>query len=102
MRSRKVPAKPIYLAEQNKTITYVYLLISEKDPMKIYIGRTSNLEKRLAEHNRGESAYTKAFAPWKIETYIAFSNAKLADTFEKYLKVGSGFAFMKKRLLPEI
>ncbi len=82
-------------------MTYVYLLISKKYPNKVYIGRTSDLEKRLAEHNRGESSYSKTFGPWKMETYVAFSDAKLAEAFEKYLKSGSGFAFMKKRLLPK-
>ena len=82
-------------------MTYVYLLISTKNPAKVYIGRTSNLEKRLAEHNRGESSYSKTYGPWKLETYVAFSDEKLAEAFEKYLKAGSGFAFMKKRLLPK-
>ena len=82
-------------------MTYVYLLISTKNPAKVYIGRTSNLEKRLAEHNRGESSYSKTYGPWKLETYAAFSDEKLAEAFEKYLKAGSGFAFMKKRLLPK-
>lgn len=80
---------------------YVYLLISERNPNKVYIGRTSDLEKRLAEHNRGEASYSKTYAPWRLETYVAFSNEKLAETFEKYLKAGSGHAFMKKRLLPK-
>jgi len=80
---------------------FVYILTSIQDPTKFYIGKTSNLEKRLSEHNRGKSAYTKTFAPWKIETYVAFSNEKSAEAFEKYLKSGSGFAFLKKHLLPK-
>ncbi len=83
-----------------KGLFFVYILTSLQDPTKIYIGKTSNLDKRLSEHNRGESQYTKAYAPWKIETYLAFSNEKAADSFEKYLKSGSGFAFLKKHLLP--
>ena len=79
---------------------FVYILTSEQDPTKIYIGKTSNLEKRLSEHNRGESHYTKTYAPWKVETYIAFLNEKSAGIFERYLKAGSGFAFLKKHLLP--
>ncbi|MCG2726980.1 MAG: GIY-YIG nuclease family protein [Elusimicrobia bacterium] len=80
---------------------FVYILTSQKNPQKIYIGKTNNLSKRLSEHNRGESQYTKTFAPWKLETYIAFSNENSALNFEKYLKAGSGFAFLKKRLLPK-
>ena len=80
---------------------FVYILTSIQDPTKIYIGKTSNLNKRLSEHNRGDSAYTKSFTPWKIETYLAFSSEQSAGAFEKYLKSGSGFAFLKKRLLPK-
>ncbi|PIS47999.1 MAG: excinuclease ABC subunit C [Elusimicrobia bacterium CG08_land_8_20_14_0_20_51_18] len=80
---------------------FVYILTSLQDPQKIYIGKTSDLNKRLSEHNRGESQYTKTHVPWKIETYIAFADGKSAECFEKYLKSGSGFAFLKKRLLPK-
>ena len=80
-------------------MTYVYLLISEKNPAKVYVGRTADLKARLAQHNRGGSTYSKTYGPWRLETYVAFSDEKLAEVFEKYLKIGSGFAFMKKRLL---
>jgi len=84
-----------------KEVFFVYILTSIKDPTKVYIGKTTNLEKRLSEHNSGESQYTKTYAPWKIETYVAFSNDKSAAAFETYLKSGSGFAFLKKHLLPK-
>ena len=84
-----------------KEIYYVYILTSIQDPTKIYIGKTSNLDKRLSEHNRSESQYTKTYAPWKIEAYVAFSDGKSAEAFEKYLKAGSGHAFLKKHLLPK-
>ena len=79
---------------------YVYLLVSLKDKKRIYIGRTKDLKQRLGEHNQGKSAYTRTYLPWKLEAYIAFSKSHLAVKFEKYLKQGSGFAFLKKRFLP--
>ena len=78
---------------------YVYILVSLKDPIRFYIGITENLEARLRQHNRGESGYSKRYAPWRIETYTAFSNERLAASFETYLKSGSGHAFLKKRFL---
>ena len=36
--------------------------------------------------------------PWRLKTYIAFSDEAQAIAFEKYLKSGSGRAFAKKRL----
>lgn len=77
---------------------YVYLLRSLGHPNKTYIGFSHNVFKRLTYHNAGQSPYTSQFKPWKIETYIAFSDEKLARKFEKYLKIGSGYAFAHKRL----
>ena len=78
---------------------YVYVLRSESTKSKTYIGATEDLNKRLSEHNAGVVYYTKRYMPWKIETYIAFSSKDKAYSFEKYLKVGSGKAFLNKRLL---
>lgn len=80
-------------------MTYVYILTSKKNPNKTYIGRTNNLKRRLNDHNNGTNSYSKQHAPWKLETYVALSDEKQAYAFERYLKAGSGFAFMKKRLL---
>jgi len=77
----------------------VYILISRKDSQRYYIGTTQNLERRLAEHNNSKGGYSKQYAPWQVETYIAFRNKHLAEQFERYLKVGSGQAFLKKRLI---
>ncbi len=81
---------------------FVYIFKSLKDSTRYYIGITSNLEKRLAEHNAEESTYSKRYAPWEIETYISFRNETLAFSFEQYLKAGSGVAFLKKRFLPKM
>ena len=78
---------------------FVYILRSILDPSKHYVGITQNIPQRLKEHNNGESLYTKEHRPWKAETYIAFSNKDLAASFEKYLKRGSGHAFLRKRLI---
>ena len=84
----------------NTAMYIVYILKTHKDPTKCYVGITEDLEKRLGEHNAGLSYYTKRHAPWYVETHIVFNNKELAESFEKYLKEGSGQAFMTKRLLP--
>ncbi len=81
---------------------YVYVLVSQVNKSKIYIGRTEDLDSRFRQHNSGQGDYSRRWKPWQIETYIAFSSESLAVKFEKYLKGGSGFAFLKKRFLPEI
>lgn len=77
---------------------YVYILQSSLDSEHYYSGITDDLKKRLAEHNAGEVSHTSKYKPWKLKTYIAFSDKKQAFAFETYLKSGSGRAFVKKRL----
>lgn len=77
---------------------YVYLLESEAFAGQRYIGLTTDLRQRLADHNAGKSPHTSKFMPWRLVTYVAFSDIEKAREFERYLKSGSGHAFAKKRL----
>jgi putative endonuclease len=77
---------------------YVYLLQSEAFPAQRYIGLTSDLRRRLVEHNAGKSPQTSKYPPWKLVTYVAFANEQKAEVFERYLKSGSGHAFASRRL----
>ena len=78
---------------------YVYILISQRNPAKYYIGFTDNLEKRLNKHNANQTYYAKRYSPWQLQTYTYFKCKEKALSFEKYLKHGSGFSFLKKYLL---
>lgn len=77
----------------------VYILVSKANPTQHYVGITENLEGRLQEHNLKKVGYTKHYAPWEIETHITFQNKERAIKFEKYLKAGSGYAFLKRHLI---
>ena len=77
---------------------YVYLLQSEASAGQRYVGITSDLRQRLADHNAGRSPHTSKYAPWRLVTYVAFSDERKAETFERYLKSGSGHAVANKRL----
>jgi putative endonuclease len=74
---------------------YVNILES-LDSERFYVGVTEDLRARLAKHNAGEVPHTSKYGPWRIRTYIAFSDEQRATAFEKYLKSGSGRAFAKK------
>jgi predicted GIY-YIG superfamily endonuclease len=76
---------------------YVYILES-LDGEHFYIGITDDVSVRLVKHNAGEVPHTSKYRPWRLRTYIAFTDEKLAFAFEKYLKSGSGRAFAKKHL----
>lgn len=77
---------------------YVYLLRSINDTSKTYIGYTTDIEQRIKTHNSGGSVHTKHDKPWRLVTYLAFDSKEKASEFERYIKVGSGYAFAKKRL----
>ena len=77
---------------------YVYLLESIRHPERRYVGQTNDLRRRLKDHNDGLSLHTAKFAPWRLITYLAFSDPLKAADFEVYLKSGSGHAFARKRL----
>ena len=66
---------------------------------KNYIGCTNNLEERLIRHNKGWVTSTSKRLPVTLITYLVFSDRYKAYAFEKYLKSGSGHAFMTKRLV---
>jgi len=82
----------------HSSFTFAYLLRSESHPDRLYVGMTTDLQKRLADHNRGKARHTSKFRPWSIETYLAFSDRDKAAAFERYLKTSSGIAFANKRL----
>jgi len=78
---------------------YAYILRSRNFPNQTYTGSTTDLRKRLAEHNAGKSAHTNKFMPWELAAYIGLPKQHLAEQLERYLKSGSGRAFAKRRLL---
>jgi predicted GIY-YIG superfamily endonuclease len=76
-------------------VFYVYLI--ESSGGHRYVGTTVDLDRRFQEHNAGKSIYTAKFAPRRLATYVAFSDRMKAESFERYLKSGSGHAFANKR-----
>jgi predicted GIY-YIG superfamily endonuclease len=76
---------------------YVYLLESIDFPNETYIGLTDDLRQRVTAHNSGQAKHTRKFKPWRLVTYLAFSDEKKAVDFERYLKSASGRAFANKR-----
>lgn len=76
---------------------YVYLIESESTLGQRYVGATSDLKRRLRDHNAGLSSHTSKFLPWRLVTYMGFSDGAKAEEFERYLKSGSGHAFARKR-----
>ena len=77
---------------------YVYLIESVSAQGERYLGMTTDLKERLQEHNAGKSFHTSKFRPWKLKTYIAFTDRAKAGAFERHLKSGLSHAFARKHL----
>jgi putative endonuclease len=77
---------------------YVYILESEADAERHYVGLTDDLRARVKRHNSGQVSHTSKHMPWRVKTYVAFGDEPQAVAFERYLKTASGRAFAKKRL----
>ncbi|OGD62589.1 hypothetical protein A2160_06155 [Candidatus Beckwithbacteria bacterium RBG_13_42_9] len=76
---------------------YTYILLSLKNN-SFYIGFTSDLRKRVKQHNSGKSLATKPFRPYKLIFYEAFLNRIDAKKREVYLKSGYGKKTINKLL----
>ncbi|MCA9353810.1 GIY-YIG nuclease family protein [Candidatus Nomurabacteria bacterium] len=68
---------------------YVYILQSTKNS-NLYKGVTSDLKRRLREHNLGNVKSTKPHKPWKLIYYQGFTSKIDAESEEKFLKTGKG------------
>ena len=75
----------------------VYVLQSEKDK-KFYVGYTSDLRKRLRQHNDVKVNSTKYRRPLKLVYYEACLNQQDATHREKYLKTAWGKRYLRNRL----
>ena len=75
---------------------YTYRLKSIAFPNQFYVGSSSDLKRRFAEHNSGKCPHTSKYMPWAVDFYCALSTLEKAQAFERYLKSGSGHEFARR------
>lgn len=80
----------------------VYILRSETDAGKHYVGLTSDLARRLGGHNAGQNVHTVRARSWRLFVSLEFADEKTAARFERYLKSGSGRASSLRHLAPVV
>jgi len=64
---------------------HLYILFS-KSKNKYYIGHTNNIDRRLSEHNSGQTKSTKTGTPWELVLTKEFDSNVEANKVELYLK----------------
>jgi putative endonuclease len=82
------PAKDMYHA-------YVLLILKDK---KFYIGFTSDLKRRIEEHNAGKNISTKPRLPLKLIYYEAHLSKADAVRRERYFKTTKGKSTLRQML----
>ncbi len=82
-----------------ETFYYVYILEEQSDK-SWYIGYTSNLDRRIYEHNtKSGGKYTrKKNGNWRLIYSEQYLNKLDAIGREKFLKSGSGRKFVKRQI----
>ena len=73
---------------------YIYALRSAKDGY-LYVGISSNPDKRLKQHNLGMTKSTKSRRPFEIIYQKECKDRLDARNKEKYFKSGVGREFLK-------
>ncbi|MEI8202511.1 MAG: GIY-YIG nuclease family protein [Bacteroidota bacterium] len=68
---------------------FVYAIYS-KNFNRIYVGQSENVEKRLKEHNSGQTKSIKAYIPWELFYQEECSDRIEARKKEIYYKSGVG------------
>ncbi len=76
----------------------VYILQSNKNK-KYYIGYSSNLDKRIKQHNLGLNISTKSGVPWNIIYTEVYDNKKDAWLREHQIKSYKGGEAFKNLLI---
>ena len=76
---------------------YIYILKSLIDK-KLYTGFSSNLRKRVREHELGNVDSTKNRRPLELIYYEAYKNKTDALKREKFLKTTKGKVQLKKQI----
>lgn len=74
---------------------YAYILKSNKNN-KYYIGSTSDLNRRLIEHNSRKVKSTKMYATWSIYYFEEFITERDAKARERQIKSWKSRAMIEK------
>ncbi len=81
---------------ENTIMFYIYVLRSQKSGYR-YIGQTSNLKRRLKEHNAGLTKSIRFQLPFRLVYIEEVPYRDEARRREKFLKSGKGREWLDKK-----
>jgi len=95
-KTKKVNSSLPFFGEKREAATLKHERAEVGTPAMQKTNGKQDLQERLAMHNTGHVPHTSEFAPWYIETAIAFRDKEKAFAYERYLKTGAGRAYAIK------
>jgi putative endonuclease len=78
-------------------MSYLTYVLKSESTGSSYVGHTSNLEKRLIEHNNGKSLSTRGKRPWRLVYKEEYTTRSGAISREMYFKSVKGRLELKAR-----
>ena len=81
-------------AGSSNSMACVYVLKSTVAEIT-YVGSTTDLDRRLNEHNSGKNFFTRRHCPWRVVYQEQFDKLSEARSREKYLKSGAGRRWLR-------
>ena len=82
-------------------IFFVYIIYSAFLD-KFYVGYTSDLKKRLLEHNTGISDFTSKTSDWEMKYTESFTDRQLAMKREKEIKKKKSRRYLQWIIIKEM
>lgn len=73
---------------------YVYVLKSIKVD-RHYVGFSTNVNRRLRQHNAGKNKSTKPYRPYELLFFESYVSKEEALNREKFFKTGKGREYIK-------
>jgi putative endonuclease len=70
----------------NATRYFVYVLRNNES--RLYVGFTSDLDKRVQQHQEEKAGWTRGRGPWELVYYETYTDRSLAMSRERSLKSG--------------
>ena len=75
---------------------YIVYVLKSEIARKSYVGITDNLQRRIEQHNSGNSFYSRRYMPWKVVYTEKVEDRKVASKREKYFKTAAGRRYLKR------
>ena len=99
MQVRVLLGEPAFFELQTPPLFHLYVLRNPEG--RLYVGVTSDLSRRLSEHNQGMTRWTSGRGPWRLVYHEEFETRAGALRRERQLKGGRANQELRSRLVED-